>query len=228
MTILARKLSLFSASIFILGTMIGMSEPVYADRGDGYDRYDQKQSHYNKSHKNHKQKKAHYKQDNGRHNKHNKHYNKHRHDRHYVIPHGHHHRKPAHRGYRYRNVNVVRHYGPVYRGYGGFYLDDDAYPWLAFTAITLKVLDNFNEDQQRAHESAQVRATSAPIGETITWNRGGAAGSVTPVRDGISTSGRYCREFQHVVKIGGRSERAYGTACRQSDGSWEVVSSSSR
>jgi len=39
-----------------------------------------------------------------------------------------------------------------------------------------------------------------------------------------STTGRYCREFQQEVKIGGVKERAYGTACRNPDGSWEVVS----
>jgi surface antigen len=36
--------------------------------------------------------------------------------------------------------------------------------------------------------------------------------------------GAYCREFQQTVSIGGREERAYGTACRQPDGSWKVVS----
>ncbi len=36
------------------------------------------------------------------------------------------------------------------------------------------------------------------------------------------TSGRYCREFQQSVVIGGQSEQAYGIACQQPDGSWEV------
>lgn len=34
----------------------------------------------------------------------------------------------------------------------------------------------------------------------------------------------YCREYTKTVTIGGRSEQAYGTACYQPDGSWEVVS----
>ncbi len=101
--------------------------------------------------------------------------------------------------------------------------DTDAYPWIAFTAITLKVLDNVNEDQKRVHESAQVKATIAPVGEKIVWNSGGATGSVTTVRDGDSTSGRYCREFQHQVNIAGKKQQAYGVACRQPDGSWEVI-----
>ena len=130
---------------------------------------------------------------------------------------------PAPRIRHYRNVVVVRPHGPLYAGYGHYRTDDDAYKWLAFTAITLKVLDSFDQAQERALEAAQIRATSAPIGEGITWHEGGASGSVTAVREGTSTLGRYCREFQQNVTVGGRTEQAYGTACQQPDGSWEVV-----
>jgi hypothetical protein len=37
-----------------------------------------------------------------------------------------------------------------------------------------------------------------------------------------SQPGRFCREFQKLVQIGGRTERAYGVACRQADGSWKI------
>lgn len=126
----------------------------------------------------------------------------------------------------YRNITIVRPHGRWYHGFGWYSADDDAYKWLSFTAITLKLLDNLNEQQQREHEAAQVRATSANVGETIVWHEGGASGAVTVLRDGTSTSttGRYCREFQQEVRIGGNKERAYGTACRNPDGSWEVVS----
>lgn len=36
--------------------------------------------------------------------------------------------------------------------------------------------------------------------------------------------GRYCREYQQTVVINGKEEQAYGTACRQPDGSWQIVS----
>jgi len=124
----------------------------------------------------------------------------------------------------YRDVLVVRPYGHWYPGYAYYEQDDDAYKWLAFTAIALKLLDNLNEQQQREHEAAQVAATTAPIGERIVWQDGGAYGAVTPTRDGTSTTGRYCREFLQEVSIGGRTEQAYGTACRQPDGAWEMVS----
>ncbi len=130
---------------------------------------------------------------------------------------------PAPRIRQYRDVVVVRPYGHLYPGYGRFQTDNDAYQWLAFTAITLKALDVLNEAQERAHEAAQVQASSAPIGETIRWQDGGASGSVTAVREGTSTLGRYCREFQQAVTIGGHTEQAYGTACQQPDGAWEIV-----
>jgi len=135
-------------------------------------------------------------------------------------PYGH----PHHRTRWYRDVLVVRPYGYWYPGYGYYHQDDDAYKWLSFTAIALKLLDNLNEQQQREHEAAQVAATTAPIGETIIWREGGASGAVTATREGTTTSGRYCREFLQEVSIGGRKEQAYGTACRQPDGAWEVIS----
>ena len=128
----------------------------------------------------------------------------------------------------YRDVVVVRPHGRWYTGYAHNYHDDDAYKWLAFTAITLGVLDFLNEAQQREHEAAQVAATSAPIGERIIWREGDASGAVMATREGVSTSGRYCREFQQEVSIGGRTEQAYGTACRKPDGSWEVISVENR
>lgn len=130
---------------------------------------------------------------------------------------------PVYRTRHYRDVIVIRRHGPLYPGYGHHRHDDDAYRWLAFTAITLKILDNLNEAEARAHEQAQIEATRAQVGETIVWNQAGASGRVSVLRDGYSTDGRYCREFQHVVIIGGRSERAYGTACQQPDGAWQIV-----
>ena len=141
-----------------------------------------------------------------------------------TIHHGHDHVVPSHRIRRHRDVVIVRPYGHLYSGYGHYFHDDDAYKWLAFTAIAVKLLDNLNEHQQRQHEAAQVRATSAPIGETIYWRDGNASGYVTPTREGSSSAGRYCREFQHEVTVGGRTEQGYGTACRQPDGSWEMIS----
>lgn len=74
---------------------------------------------------------------------------------------------------------------------------------------------------------ANTQAHSAPIGETVTWNNpdSGNYGQVTPVRDGYSSAGRYCREYQQTIIVGGKEQSAYGTACQQPDGSWEIVDS---
>ena len=36
---------------------------------------------------------------------------------------------------------------------------------------------------------------------------------------------RYCREYTQVFEIGGEREEGYGTACRQPDGTWQIVGS---
>ena len=153
-----------------------------------------------------------------------KHHKSKPHTKNYVIRRDHPVVVPEKRIRHYRDVVILRPYGHWYYGYGRHHNDSDAFKWLALTAITLKILDNLNEAQERAHEEAQIRATTAPIGETIIWQDGSASGSVTAVREGTSTAGRYCREFQQKVQIGGHTEEAYGTACQQPDGSWEVVS----
>jgi surface antigen len=44
------------------------------------------------------------------------------------------------------------------------------------------------------------------------------------VREGRDReSGQLCREFVQDISVGGRTERGWGIACRQDDGSWQVV-----
>ncbi len=38
-----------------------------------------------------------------------------------------------------------------------------------------------------------------------------------------SSSNQQCREFTVDTEIGNRTETAYGTACRQNDGSWKII-----
>lgn len=74
-------------------------------------------------------------------------------------------------------------------------------------------------------QQAQRDVYAAPVGDTITWNnpQSGNAGSYTAVRDGRTDSGLYCREYEQTIRVDGRQEQAYGTACRQPDGSWEIM-----
>jgi hypothetical protein len=128
---------------------------------------------------------------------------------------------PRHRYYGKPWYTYPRHhYYPRHRHY---YRGDDFWGWLAFTAITLAIIDNLNEQQQREHEQTLRKALQAPVGETIRWKDRDASGSVTVTREGTSSVGRYCREYTQEVNIGGDSQQVYGTACRNPDGSWEIM-----
>ena len=123
----------------------------------------------------------------------------------------------------YQGVRVWRPYGRPYAGFGFYYRDNDAARFLGLTALSFIAINALNESQQRAHEQAMIEAATAQIGEPIIWNENGRSGRVTAVREGFTTDGRQCREFQQEVTIDGRPQEAYGTACLQPDGSWQVV-----
>lgn len=65
-----------------------------------------------------------------------------------------------------------------------------------------------------------------PSDKTVQWQNPdtGAAYEVTPAGTYQEPQGRYCREYQTTATVGGKTERMYGTACRQADGSWQLVS----
>jgi len=82
-------------------------------------------------------------------------------------------------------------------------------------------------DQAYAQRTTQQALETAPAGTTSSWRNpdSGHSGSVTPTRTYETTEGQPCREFQQTVTVGGKTEQAYGTACRQADGSWKIVNS---
>ncbi len=75
-------------------------------------------------------------------------------------------------------------------------------------------------------QTMQSSLETAPSGTTSRWHNPdtGNSGTFTPRPSRTTSSGQYCREFQQTVTVGGNSEEAYGTACRQADGSWQIVS----
>ena len=80
-------------------------------------------------------------------------------------------------------------------------------------------------DQMYASRSTQTALERAPVGTATTWTNpdSGHSGTVTPVRTYQTAGGQYCREYQQSVTVNGQSQSAYGTACRQPDGSWKIV-----
>ncbi|HYG87772.1 MAG TPA: RT0821/Lpp0805 family surface protein [Azospirillum sp.] len=79
-------------------------------------------------------------------------------------------------------------------------------------------------DQQYA-EGAAKRAYAAPVGDRISWNnpQSGNHGTIATTREGYTSTGTYCREYQQTVTVGKQTELAYGTACKQADGTWKIV-----
>ena len=81
-------------------------------------------------------------------------------------------------------------------------------------------------DQKLAQQASHQALEKTPAGTTTTWKNpdNGHSGSVTPKRTYQTASGQYCREYTQTITIGGRPQTSYGTACRQPDGQWKIVS----
>lgn len=79
-------------------------------------------------------------------------------------------------------------------------------------------------DRLAMGQNAQYSLEYTRSNETTQWNNpdSGNSGSMTPTRTYQQTAGQYCREYQQTVMIGGQEQMAYGTACRQPDGSWLI------
>jgi surface antigen len=83
-----------------------------------------------------------------------------------------------------------------------------------------------DQDKRTAAATTQRALETAPSGKATTWTNpdSGHTGTVTPVRTYQEASGQYCREFEQTVTIEGKRQSGYGTACRQPDGTWKIVS----
>jgi len=82
----------------------------------------------------------------------------------------------------------------------------------------------------RADQAALAQTTTSsletlPSGSSSTWRNpdSGNYGTVTPTNTYQNSRGQYCREFTQTINVGGRVEEGFGTACRQPDGSWQIV-----
>ena len=85
-----------------------------------------------------------------------------------------------------------------------------------------KTLDN--ADKAAMRQSSQYALEATKTGHTSDWSNpdSGNSGTVTPTKTYQTAAGEYCREYQQTVTVGGKTQDAYGTACRQADGTWKV------
>ena len=86
-----------------------------------------------------------------------------------------------------------------------------------------KSLDN--ADRLAMEQTTQRTLEAAPSGNPVSWRNPdtGHSGTVTPRPSYQNASGDYCREYDQTIVVGGKTETAYGKACRQADGSWKIV-----
>lgn len=80
-------------------------------------------------------------------------------------------------------------------------------------------------DKLMAERTAQKALEDSPSGRSVAWRNPDSKhmGSITPTRTYQNNEGRYCREYTQDITIGGETQKAYGTACRQPDGQWIIV-----
>ena len=77
-------------------------------------------------------------------------------------------------------------------------------------------------DQERLYYAQTQALESSPSGSRVEWRNpdSGRYGYVTP-GPAYSVNNSNCRDYTHTIYIDGRAETARGTACRQSDGTWQ-------
>ncbi|MCM2265851.1 MAG: RT0821/Lpp0805 family surface protein [Desulfuromonadales bacterium] len=80
-------------------------------------------------------------------------------------------------------------------------------------------------DQLAMERNAQYALENTRTNSVTSWRNpdSGNYGAITPVETYQTASGQYCREYTQSVVIGGEKQQAYGTACRQADGTWKII-----
>ena len=109
-------------------------------------------------------------------------------------------------------------------------------PWLAALALAscaaqgpASSRDTFYdglsvEEAAIARQAVQEALESRLSDDTLRWiHRNGRSGSVTPLRTFRIKTGHYCRDFAETINTGSQPASAVRTACRGSQGSWQVV-----
>ena len=86
-----------------------------------------------------------------------------------------------------------------------------------------KSLDN--ADRAAYEATSQKALETAQPGQSLPWRnaQSGNSGSITPSNYYQNAQGQYCREYNQTIVVGGQKENGFGKACRQPDGTWQIV-----
>lgn len=80
-------------------------------------------------------------------------------------------------------------------------------------------------EQQAMADTVQYALENNRSNQSSDWVNPdtGNSGGIVPVRTFTDGQKGPCREFVTTIVIGGEQQQGYGTACRQPDGTWELV-----
>ena len=80
-------------------------------------------------------------------------------------------------------------------------------------------------DRLKAGKAQQAALENNRSGQVTSWRNPdtGHSGKITPKPAVRSAGGEYCRDYEHEIKVDGRTEVVQGTACRKPDGTWRVI-----
>ncbi|MDX1518929.1 MAG: RT0821/Lpp0805 family surface protein [Gammaproteobacteria bacterium] len=83
------------------------------------------------------------------------------------------------------------------------------------------------QDQAYHVDTTQNALEYQPTGQTSTWKNpdSGHSGAVTPTKTYVVDDGKPCREFTQTIYVDGQAEEVQATACRQEDGTWQMMDS---
>ncbi len=80
-------------------------------------------------------------------------------------------------------------------------------------------------DRTAVNRSQYQALEYTPSNQPVAWQNPdtGNRGVTTPRTTYQTSTGQYCREFIQTITVANQTQQAYGTACRQPDGSWKIV-----
>ena len=83
-------------------------------------------------------------------------------------------------------------------------------------------------EQRAMTDTLQYALENNKTNQTSDWVNPDAAhtGAVVPTKTFENAQGLPCREFITTITIAGKAQQGYGTACRQPDGTWQIVDTS--
>lgn len=86
--------------------------------------------------------------------------------------------------------------------------------------------NQIGQSLDNADRAEYARASQAAMnnGSTQSWKNSstGHRGTIHPQKRFKNSDGQYCREYTQTIYVEGKPHQGHGTACRQSDGAWDI------